>query len=269
MVGGGPDPPKVGDANRPRPAPGRATRSRRVRTFDGVDITDIPSPVVAVDQVTQPFASTGGPGLDAVSFTVERGEWVAIMGRSGSGKSTLLRLLGGLDAPAGGTIDVAGVRLSDLGATARARFRQRHVGFVFQQYNLVDDLTAAANVELVLALAGRHRGRRAEARRLLDDLGVGSCADRLPSRLSGGEQQRVAIARASAARPAVLLADEPTGALDSESAEVVLGLLGAARRHGQAIVMVTHDANVAAAADRVLWMHDGHLSATRTSEVAA
>jgi putative ABC transport system ATP-binding protein len=193
-------------------------------------------------------------------MTVTAGEWVAVMGRSGSGKSTLLHLLGGLDVPTAGSVEIAGTVISRRSESWRARFRRRHIGYVFQQYNLVDDLTVAGNVELPLRLVGRSRRRaRQEARRLLARIGLEDRATASPAELSGGEQQRVAIMRALAAEPSLLLADEPTGALDSQAAAIVVDLLGAARRQGQTIIMVTHDASVAAAADRVVEMSDGRL----------
>jgi putative ABC transport system ATP-binding protein len=193
-------------------------------------------------------------------MTVTAGEWVAVMGRSGSGKSTLLHLLGGLDVPTAGSVEVAGTVINRRGESSRARFRRRHIGYVFQQYNLIDDLTVAGNVELPLRLVGRSRRRaRQEARRLLARIGLEDRATASPAELSGGEQQRVAIMRALAAEPSLLLADEPTGALDSQAAAIVVDLLGAARRQGQTIIMVTHDASVAAAADRVVEMSDGRL----------
>ena len=196
--------------------------------------------------------------LRGVDLDVARGEWVAIMGPSGCGKSTLLNLLGGLDAPDGGTARVVGKEISSMSETQRSLLRRRHIGIVFQFFNLVSDLSVADNVELPLLLAGATRAaarkRRAE---LLDTLDVPELADSLPSELSGGQQQRVALARALANSPDVLLADEPTGNLDTEAARQVLALLRHEHGSGQTIVMVTHDARVAAAADRTLVMEDG------------
>ncbi|ROT27099.1 ABC transporter ATP-binding protein [Micromonospora sp. HM5-17] len=200
------------------------------------------------------------PALRDVSLEVARGDWVAVTGPSGCGKSTLLHLLGGLDRPDGGEVWLAGRRLDDRSESARARLRRRHVGVVFQFFNLVPTMTAVGNVELPLLLAGV--GRREARRRalaILDELGVAEIADATPSGLSGGQQQRVALARAVVHRPDVLLADEPTGALDSGSAEVVLDLLRRRHAAGQTIVLVTHDHRVAAAADRVVTMLDGQL----------
>ncbi|MFY1691941.1 ABC transporter ATP-binding protein [Plantactinospora sp. WMMB782] len=198
--------------------------------------------------------------LRDVSIEVAAGDWVAVTGPSGSGKSTLLHLLGGLDRPDRGEVWLAGQRLDTRSESGRALLRRRHVGFVFQFLNLVPTMTAAGNVELPLLLQGT--GRREARRRALealDELDVGEAADAAPAELSGGQQQRVALARAVVHRPDVLLADEPTGALDSTAAENVLDLLR--RRHlaGQSIVLVTHDHRVASAADRVLTMLDGQV----------
>jgi putative ABC transport system ATP-binding protein len=193
-----------------------------------------------------------------VDLDVGPGEWVAIMGPSGCGKSSLLQLLGGLDRPDAGTVTVAGHDVAGLTETRRALLRRTEIGYVFQFFNLVQDFTVAENVELPMLLAGR--GRAAARRRrseLLDAVGLADLADAAPAQLSGGQQQRVAIARALANRPGVLLADEPTGNLDTESARQVLELLSRQHDQGQTIVMVTHDARVASAADRLLVMEDG------------
>jgi putative ABC transport system ATP-binding protein len=196
--------------------------------------------------------------LRGVDLEVDAGEFVAVMGPSGCGKSTLLHLLGGLDRPTAGSIELDGRRVESLSEAAWAVLRRRELGFVFQFFNLVGTLTVAENVELPARLVG---ASPAEARRrreeLLERLGVSARADTLPSRLSGGQQQRVAIARALVNRPAMLLADEPTGNLDSASAAEVLGLLRELKADGQTLVLVTHDARVAASADRVLAMRDG------------
>lgn len=196
--------------------------------------------------------------LRGVDFAVEQGEMVAIMGPSGCGKSTLLHLLGGLDVPTTGQVLLAGRRIDTLSEARRAVLRRRQVGYVFQFFNLIANLSVADNVELPMLLAGRRpddaRRRRAE---LLDRLGVGEVADRPPSDLSGGQQQRVALARALANDPAVLLADEPTGNLDSAATGEVLALLAEHHGGGQTIVLVTHDPRVGEAADRLVTMRDG------------
>jgi putative ABC transport system ATP-binding protein len=195
-----------------------------------------------------------------LSLTVEPGTWIAVMGPSGCGKSTMLHLLGGLDVPDSGSISIAGQEITTLSAGERAVLRRRRVGYVFQQYNLLPHLDVVANVELPQRLAGA--GRRAARQRgleLLDSLGLADRCRDLPGKLSGGEQQRVAIARAVANEPDLLLADEPTGALDSAAADVVIDLLRRQHDGGQTIVMVTHDPDVAAAADGVVTMRDGRV----------
>lgn len=198
--------------------------------------------------------------LQGVDLTVDAGEWVAIMGASGSGKSTLLHILGGLDLPTTGTVTVAGTRLDQMGESARAVWRKTHVGYVFQAYNLLPELSAVGNVALPLRLDGIKRGAaRIRALELLSELGVEEQADHSVAELSGGERQRVALARAVALEPTVLLADEPTGALDTEAGDMVMRMLAARNERGQTIVMVTHDHRVAAMADRMLLLSDGRV----------
>ena len=186
------------------------------------------------------------------------GEFVAIMGPSGSGKSTLLHVLGGLEPATSGEIWLRGQRVDGLSTSAWAILRRQHIGFVFQFFNLLSSMTVADNVELPALLAGA-TPRQARKRReeLLTELGISDKADAAPARLSGGEQQRVALARALANEPSVLLADEPTGNLDSSNTRDVLRLLRRAHAGGQAIMMVTHDARVASLADRVINLFDG------------
>jgi putative ABC transport system ATP-binding protein len=193
-----------------------------------------------------------------VDIEVGTGEFVAIMGPSGSGKSTLLHMLGGLEPATRGEIWLRGQRVDQLSTAAWAILRRRHVGFVFQFFNLLSNMTVADNVELPALLAGatpRQARRRREE--LLGELGLADQADTAPARLSGGEQQRVALARALANEPSLLLADEPTGNLDSTNARDVLRLLQRTHERGQAMVLVTHDARVASRADRVLHLFDG------------
>jgi putative ABC transport system ATP-binding protein len=200
------------------------------------------------------------PVLRGLSLSVDRGEWVAAMGPSGCGKSTMLHLLGGLDLPDAGSVRLGDDEITALASRDRARLRRRRVGYVFQQYNLIPHLDVAANIELPQRLAGAtRREARSRTSELLDALGLGGRERNLPGTLSGGEQQRVAIARAVANHPDLLLADEPTGALDSESAALVLDLLREQHDRGQTIVMVTHDPNVAAAADRIIDVLDGRI----------
>ena len=196
--------------------------------------------------------------LRGVDLDVADGEFVAVMGPSGCGKSTLLHLLGGLDRPTAGSIRLGDRQVESLSETEWAVVRRQEVGFVFQFFNLVANLTVAENVELPALLVGRPRSEaRARRAELLERLGVEARADALPSRLSGGQQQRVALARALVNRPRVLLADEPTGNLDSESARAVLGVLREVQGEGQTLVLVTHDPRVAASADRVVRLRDG------------
>jgi putative ABC transport system ATP-binding protein len=208
---------------------------------------------------------TDGATVDALagmSLAVAAGEFVAIMGPSGCGKSTLLHLLGGLDRPTSGEVYLAGERVDRLSEAQWARRRRSQIGYVFQFFNLIENLTAADNVELPALMAGASARAAREARvRLMEELGVASRASLPPARLSGGEQQRVAIARALVNEPAVLLADEPTGNLDTAATREVLALLKRYHDRGQTMVMVTHDARVAATADRVVRMRDGRLAA--------
>ena len=199
--------------------------------------------------------------LQGVSLDVADGDFVAVMGPSGSGKSTLLHLMGGLDRPTAGMVEVKGVALSQMDETALAKFRRAHIGFIFQFFNLIDNLTIQANVELpALLRSGRDRTtvrRRADA--LLERLGILDQASKHPWELSGGQQQRVAIARALINHPTLLLADEPTGNLDSQSGQDVLRILQEFNAQGQTILMVTHDAAAAAQAKHVIFIRDGRL----------
>ncbi len=201
----------------------------------------------------------GVQALRDVDVEIAAGEFVAVTGPSGCGKSTLLNLLGGLDRPTRGEIELAGRRVDGYSEAQWALARRSEIGFVFQFFNLIANLSVADNVELPGLLAGlSSREARARRQELLESLGIAEHADSAPGRLSGGQQQRVAIARALINRPSVLLADEPTGNLDSASARDVMALLRAAHdERGQTIVLVTHDARVAARADRVLAMRDG------------
>jgi putative ABC transport system ATP-binding protein len=193
-----------------------------------------------------------------VDLSLSSGEFVAVTGPSGSGKSTLLHMLGGLEKPTSGEIWLEGQRVDGLSQARWAMLRRRHIGFVFQFFNLVSNMTVADNVELAALMGGASR-KQATARRreLLGELGLAAKADAAPARLSGGEQQRVALARAMANRPALLLADEPTGNLDSAATIAVLGLLARAHADGQGILLVTHDLRVASTADRVISLFDG------------
>ncbi|MFG2076485.1 ABC transporter ATP-binding protein [Nonomuraea maritima] len=196
--------------------------------------------------------------VDEVSLDVPQGQTLAVTGPSGCGKSTLLHLLGGLERPTGGEVWVAGRRVDTLSERALARLRRRSVGFVFQSFHLVEELSAAENVELPALLAGRSRRQaRRRAGLLLDRVGLAERARHLPSQLSGGQRQRVAIARALVNDPLVVLADEPTGNLDSAATLEVLRIFQELRAGGQTLVIVTHDDRVAATADRLISMRDG------------
>ncbi|GII87351.1 macrolide ABC transporter ATP-binding protein [Sphaerisporangium siamense] len=204
--------------------------------------------------------------LDGVSLEVAAGELVAVMGPSGSGKSTLLNIAGGLDRPTSGTVAVEGAELGTLSAKALARLRRRHVGYVFQDLNLIPSLTAEENVMLPRELDGvAARQARREAREVLDEAGVPGAGHRFPDELSGGQRQRVAIARALVGRRRLLLADEPTGALDTAAGEEILALLRARCDAGAAVLLVTHEPRHAAWADKVIFLRDGAI-ADRTDE---
>ena len=196
--------------------------------------------------------------LDAVDLDVASGETLAVMGPSGCGKSTLLHLLGGLERPSGGEVWLAGRRIDRLSEKALARLRRHAIGFVFQAFHLLEELTAVENVELPALLAGRSPGAaRLRAKELLERVGLTGRAEHLPSALSGGQRQRVAIARALSNEPLVVLADEPTGNLDSAATLDVLRLLDSLRATGQTLLIVTHDSRIAATADRLISMRDG------------
>ena len=196
--------------------------------------------------------------VDGVDLDIGAGETVAVMGPSGCGKSTLLHLLGGLDRPSGGEVSLNGRRIDDIGEKPLARMRRTDVGFVFQAFHLMEELTAIENIELSALLAGRSpRAARRRAEELLEQVGLADRARFLPSALSGGQRQRVAIARALSNEPLVVLADEPTGNLDSAATLDVLRLFESLHESGQTLVIVTHDARIAATADRMISMRDG------------
>jgi putative ABC transport system ATP-binding protein len=196
--------------------------------------------------------------VNGVDLDVAAGETVAVMGPSGCGKSTLLHLLGGLDRPTSGELSLAGQRIDAMGERGLARLRREAVGFVFQAFHLMDELTAAENVELPALLAGvSPRRARRRAADLLEQVGLADRARFLPTALSGGQRQRVAVARALANEPLIVLADEPTGNLDSEATLDVLRLFDSLHTAGQTLVIVTHDARIAATADRLISMRDG------------
>jgi putative ABC transport system ATP-binding protein len=228
-------------------------------------------PVLEARALAKTYLSGGAQvrALDGVDLAVERGEFVAIMGPSGCGKSTLLNLLAGFDRPSAGEVWLGGRRIDGLSEAKLARLRRHHIGFVFQFFNLLSTLSVAENVELPLLLTGQRRqAARRAASRLLNDLGVAERQHAAPALLSGGQQQRVALARAMANSPDIVLADEPTGNLDSAAARGVMEVLGEARRRGQTLLLVTHDARVAAAAERVIRLRDGRIVANGRLEPA-
>src|SRR5215470_15504251 len=224
--------------------------------------------VIRLDGVTKTYQAGAPPALADLSMDVAAGEVAAVMGPSGSGKSTLLNLIAGLDRPTAGTVTVAGRRIDNLGESGLARFRARHVGIIFQFFNLLDDLTVLDNVLLPAQLAGAsRRAARARAAELLERLGIADHRDDYPARLSGGQRQRAAIARALVNSPELLLADEPTGALDTATGQEIGRLLRELNAAGQTLVLVTHDPALAERyAARTVRLLDGRLAA---AEVAA
>jgi putative ABC transport system ATP-binding protein len=214
---------------------------------------------VAGTDISRRYGSgdTAVDALRGVSLEIARGKLTAVMGPSGSGKSTLMHILAGLDAPSSGTVTIDGIDITKLNDTQLTKLRRRHIGFVFQFFNLLPMLTAEENVLLPLSLAGQDPDK-AWFEELLERTGLADRRKHRPAELSGGQQQRVAVARALVSRPTVLFADEPTGNLDSKTSEEILGLLrDAVDTYGQTIVMVTHDSHAAAIADRVLFLADG------------
>ena len=219
--------------------------------------------LISTHAVTRTFNGDGEPvhALRGIDLEVQPGELVAIMGASGSGKSSLLHILAGLDRPTSGEVWIGGDRIDRLSETALAVLRRQRIGIVFQSFNLVSNLTVGENVELPALVAGLSSGEaRTRRKALLERLGIGDKGGAAPSKLSGGQQQRVAIARALVNRPSVLLADEPTGNLDTATTREVLTLLRECNADGQTVVMITHDSRVASIAGRVLTMTDGRIS---------
>src|SRR6516164_960799 len=223
--------------------------------------------LIRLEEVTKRYNSDAAPAVDGVNVQIAPGESVAVMGPSGSGKSTLLNMIAGLDRPTSGTVTVAGERIDRLSETGVARFRRQKVGMIFQFFNLLDDLTVLDNVLLPAQLAGVPRGKaRARADELLQALRIGQHRQAYPARLSGGERQRVAIARALVNRPAMLLADEPTGALDSANSEEIGQLLLDLNRSGQTLVVVTHNPSLAERyASRTIEFADGRIAVDATA----
>jgi putative ABC transport system ATP-binding protein len=233
----------------------------------------IPRPVIDVRDVSKTYSVSDDivvRALDGVSLRIERAEYVAIMGSSGSGKSTLMHILGCLDAPTSGTYRLDGHVVRDIPEDDLSDLRNRRIGFVFQSFNLVPRTTALANVELPLAYAGVPRQRRrAAALAALDAVGVADRAGHMPSELSGGQQQRVAVARALVTNPSLILADEPTGNLDSRSTDEVLAIFERLNREGRTVVLITHEPDVAERARRVIRLGDGRVLEDRVAATAA
>ena len=222
------------------------------------------APIIALDRVSRVYdmGHVSVPALDDVSLEVHPGEFVAIVGPSGSGKSTMMNILGCLDRPTHGSYRLAGTPVADLDDDGLAALRSRTIGFVFQSYNLLPRTTAIDNVATPLLYQGVGRSERARrARAALERLGLGDRVDHEPTELSGGQQQRVAVARALVTEPALILADEPTGNLDSHAGADVIGLLRELHRSGRTIVLITHDPEVAASADRQVHLLDGRIAA--------
>ncbi|HEY4227069.1 MAG TPA: ABC transporter ATP-binding protein [Candidatus Limnocylindrales bacterium] len=218
--------------------------------------------LISLRSVTKRYEATTQPALDRVDLDIEAGKVTAIMGPSGCGKSTLLNLVGGLDRPTSGEIELDGVRVDRLSETAAARFRRAKVGLVFQFFHLLDELSVRDNVAVAALLSGRTRAEaEAAADEMLAQLGLADARHKFPATLSGGERQRLAIARAVVNRPAVLLADEPTGALDTRNGEIALALLEDLNRRGQTILLVTHDEALARrSAHRIVRLVDGAIA---------
>ncbi len=228
------------------------------------------TPIIETKSLTKTFGGNGVAvrALRGIDLTVERGEFLALIGPSGSGKSTLMAILGCLDSPTTGTYAFDGERVDGLSGAELARIRNQKIGFVFQLYNLLPKASVLRNVELPMLYAGvPHKERRRRAIELLERVGIPEKAKQLPSALSGGQRQRVAIARALANTPVMLLADEPTGALDSKTGHEVLELFCDLHRQGNTILIVTHDLDIASLASRQVEIHDGRIAAP-TEKVA-
>jgi putative ABC transport system ATP-binding protein len=230
-------------------------------------------PIIDAQNLVKEYSIGGAPvpALRGVSLQVDPGEAVAIIGPSGSGKSTLMNLLGCLDRPTSGIYRFNGIEVSRLGHVALARLRNNSIGFIFQNFNLLPRLSSQENVELPLIYAGLSRNKRHErARELLALVGLEDRRHHRPCQLSGGQQQRVAIARALANRPSLILADEPTGALDSQSSIGIMEMLQSLNHEGITIILITHNSHVASYADRIVTLWDGHISTEdqRTMKVA-
>jgi putative ABC transport system ATP-binding protein len=220
--------------------------------------------VIELREVSKTYATPAGPftALDRISLRVARGQFVAVVGKSGSGKSTLINMIAGIDRASSGEVGIAGARLNDLNESQLAAWRGRHVGIVFQFFQLLPTLTIAENVVLPMDFCATYpvRERRARALAILERVDIADQADKFPAALSGGQQQRAAIARALANAPALLLADEPTGNLDSQTAASIIALFASLADAGTTVVVVTHDRDIAAAAERTIMLADGRVA---------
>ena len=253
--------PAIGRRSKPAPQPEPSAQpepaARRAQ------VRQLP-PVIELRNVVKTYqmGSVEVPALRGISLTVERGDFVAIMGASGSGKSTMMNIIGCLDVPTRGRYRLDGVDVRRLDERSLARIRNRKIGFVFQSFNLIPRTSALANVELPLAYAGiPPRDRRVLAMSALERVGLGDRMDYMPNEMSGGQQQRCAVARALATNPALILADEPTGNLDTASSAEVLQVFGALNAEGRTVVLITHEDEIAAYSKRLVHLRDGHIVA--------
>jgi putative ABC transport system ATP-binding protein len=248
-----------------------APAAARAEIMHSMSINAQPLPIIELRGVTKVFAGSGRdiPALDKVDLRVRSGELAAVVGRSGSGKSTLINLVAGIDRPTAGEVFVGGTPVHTLDETELARWRGQNVGVVFQFFQLLPSLTIAENVALPIDFAGRlgRKDARARVMSLLEQVGIPEQADKLPSQLSGGQQQRAAIARALANDPQLIIADEPTGNLDSHTSRAVLDLFAGLAARGRSVLMVTHERDVVELADRILTLADGRLTGDVVSHV--
>ncbi|KCZ71104.1 ABC-type antimicrobial peptide transport system, ATPase component [Candidatus Methanoperedens nitroreducens] len=227
-------------------------------------------PILRIRNLTKTYMQGKIPvhALNDVSFEVKKGELISIVGPSGSGKSTLLSMIGLLDRPTGGSVFIEGKEITKANEGEAPKIRREKIGFVFQHFNLLPSLTAFENVDIAMRFSGIPRSRRKErATELLTQIGLGDRLKHRPSELSGGQQQRVSIARAMANHPAIILADEPTGAVDTKTREIIVGILKELSEKGQTILVVTHDMEVAGQTDRIITMRDGRIARDTESDM--